>query len=311
MLRWTRESVDLQAPHPPSPPATPLLRAERVEVVFSKGVRALAGVSFEVVQDDFVVILGRSGAGKSTLLRCLNRLVTPTAGRVLFRGRDVTRASGGPLRQLRRRVGMIFQQFNLVGRLTVLENVLAGRLGAGAGGLRWACSHAGLFGRVDRRIAIDSLEAVGIAALARRRADTLSGGQQQRVAIARVLAQQPDVILADEPIASLDPHSAEMVLGALREINRSRRIPIVLNLHQVDLARQYARRVVGMHAGRVVYNGGPAGLDLPGIEAIYNGPRVASEVTPVALGTPADRPSDPPDAAGEHAEPTEPNEVTR
>ena len=216
-----------------------------------------------------MVVLGPSGAGKSTLLRCLNRLSTPTSGGVYHRGDDVTFATGKALRRLRQSVGMIFQQFNLINRMSVFHNVLSGRLSLTGHAPSWVASHARFFSSADRDIAMDAMRTVGIADLADQRADTLSGGQQQRVAIARVLTQRPDVILADEPIASLDPRSARTVLETLREIHEVRSIPIILNLHQVDLASRYASRVVGMNAGRIVFDDTPDALDEAGIRIIY------------------------------------------
>lgn len=242
---------------------------------FAHGVRALRGVSLEVRAGDFVAVLGPSGAGKSTLLRSLNRLVTPTEGRLTFRGEDVTHASGGRLRRLRQQVGMVFQQFNLVPRLTVLENVLAGRLRFARSPLAFAGSHVGVAGRAARRAAMDALASVGLAHKARERADALSGGQQQRVAIARLLAQEPEVVLADEPIASLDPASADGVMDLLSKIRAERGIAVVANLHQPEVARRYASRVVGMRAGRVVFEGPPGEIDA-GVERTLYGPHAAT-----------------------------------
>jgi phosphonate transport system ATP-binding protein len=236
---------------------------------FANGVTALHAVDLRVERDDFVVVLGPSGAGKSTLLRSLNRLNTPTAGQVLFHGRDVTHASGSRLRTLRQRVGMIFQQFNLVERRTVMQNVLAGRLRFTSFPLGRLASLVGWFGRDDQERAFECLRRVGIERTAMQRADTLSGGQRQRVAIARLLAQEPEVILADEPIASLDPRSSEQVMDTLRSIHESRGIPVVVNLHQVDVARRYGKRIVGMRGGRVVFDGPPGTLGAPAVRALY------------------------------------------
>lgn len=240
---------------------TPILATDQVGVIYPGGTAALQGVSVEVASNDFLAILGPSGAGKSTLLRTLNRLGSPTSGRVLFQGRDVTNATGSGLRRLRQSVGMIFQQFNLVGRLTVLENVLSGRLRFCRGVGSFLGSHARWFSRHDKAVAMDALVRVGVDHLAHRRADALSGGQQQRVAIARLLAQEPAVILADEPIASLDPRSAEIVMRTLHDIHTTRKLPVVVNLHQVDIAKAYATRIVGMRSGRIVFAGTPSELD--------------------------------------------------
>lgn len=198
---------------------------------FPGGITALDRVSMYVGADDFVVILGSSGAGKSTLLRSLNRLNTPSSGHLFFHGREVTHASGVRLRELRQRVGMVFQQFALVERRTVLTNVLAGRFRFGRPPIGRALSLFGWFGRENVEYAWRCLRQVGIEQSAWQRVDTLSGGQRQRVAIARLLAQEPEVILADEPIASLDPRSSEIVMNTLREIHETRRIPVVVSLH--------------------------------------------------------------------------------
>jgi phosphonate transport system ATP-binding protein len=255
-------------------------------MVFPGGTVALDGVSVDVNPDEFLVILGPSGAGKSTLLRMFNRLGTPTTGSLIFRGHDVTHASGSALREVRQNVGMIFQQFNLVGRLTVLENVLCGRLRYCAGLARWAGSHTRWFAKADHALALAALDQVGVAHLAPRRADSLSGGQQQRVAIARVLAQSPQVVLADEPIASLDPKSAETVMDILRDIHRDKRLPVVANLHQVDVALKYATRIVGMRAGKIVFSGPPSELDPATVQSLYKGRAAVPSPAP-ALVEPA------------------------
>lgn len=246
-----------------------LLEARSLSLRFPGGVTALDDVSMRVVADDFLVILGPSGAGKSTLLRSLNRLNTPTSGQVLFHGRDVTRASGARLRDLRQRVGMVFQQFALVERRSVMQNVLSGRFRFARPPFGRALSLIGKFGREDQACARQCLERVGILQAAQQRVDTLSGGQRQRVAIARLLAQEPEVILADEPIASLDPRSSEVVMETLREIHETRRIPVVVSLHQVDVARRYAKRLIGMRAGRIVFEGTVAELTPDVVRALY------------------------------------------
>jgi phosphonate transport system ATP-binding protein len=230
---------------------------------------AVDDVSLTIEAGSFVGIIGRSGAGKSTLLRMVNRLQEPSAGRILFEGADVTALSGAALRDWRQSCAMIFQQFNLVGRLDVLTNVLMGRL-----------NHVGqaravlkLWSDEDKAIALSALEQFDIAALAAQRAESLSGGQQQRVAIARALVQEPKLILADEPIASLDPRNTQIVMDALQRINRHYGITVVCNLHSLDLARSYCGRLIGMAQGRVVFDGAPEALtdgvarDLYGIEA--------------------------------------------
>ena len=217
---------------------------------------AVDDASFQVAPGGFVGVIGRSGAGKSTLLRTINRLVTPSQGRVLFDGVDVTALRGTELRQWRARSAMIFQQFNLVGRLDVLTNVLMGRLAAMPA---WR-SLTQAWPVHDRALAMSALEQFDMAQLAAQRADQLSGGQQQRVAIARALVQQPDLILADEPIASLDPRNTKIVMDALLRINKHFGITVLCNLHSLDLARSYCDRLIGMAAGRVVFDGAPSAL---------------------------------------------------
>jgi phosphonate transport system ATP-binding protein len=217
---------------------------------------AVDNASFSIERGSFVGVIGRSGAGKSTLLRMINRLAEPTEGRILFEGRDVTALHGKNLRQWRARSAMIFQQFNLVGRLDVLTNVLMGRL---AEIPSWR-SLAQLWPDEDRALAMSALEQFDMASHAAQRADQLSGGQQQRVAIARALVQQPDIILADEPIASLDPRNTRIVMDALLRINKHFGITVICNLHSLDLARTYCDRLVGMASGRVVFDDAPAML---------------------------------------------------
>ncbi|MGD8563394.1 MAG: phosphonate ABC transporter ATP-binding protein [Desulfarculaceae bacterium] len=245
------------------------IKAQNLGKVYPNGTRALSDVSISIEQDEFAVVIGLSGAGKSTLLRCLNRLIRPTEGRLFLFNQDITNVSGQKLRNVRCRVGMIFQQFHLVRRLTALENVLVGRLRFNSRLVRHKMSLLRLFSKQEREAAFDCLKQVGIAELAFQRADTLSGGQQQRVAIARALAQNPEVFLADEPVASLDPRSSEIVMDTLRRIQQTRRIPVVVNLHQVDFAQRYATRILGMARGRVVFEGGPSDLCQEAIEMVY------------------------------------------
>ncbi len=230
--------------------------------MFPGGIRALDGVTLDVPRGQFLCVIGPSGSGKSTLLRVINRLLEPTAGRVLLDGRELTRLGGRELRQARRRMGMIFQQFNLVRRSTVLKNVLNGRHGHHAG-------YLGRFTRTDREVAWASLARLEIAEKAGVRADRLSGGQQQRVAIARALAQEPEIMLADEPIASLDPETAVVVLDYLKDINERDGITLVCSIHHFELAKRYAHRIVAMRQGRVVYDGEPGGLDAAAYRTIY------------------------------------------
>jgi phosphonate transport system ATP-binding protein len=230
---------------------------------------AVDDISLQIEPGRFVGVIGRSGAGKSTLLRMINRLETPSAGAIRYGDLDVTRLRGAALANWRARCAMIFQQFNLVGRLDVLTNVLVGRMNR-ISTLRSALQ---LWGEQDVALALSALEQLDIAALASQRADSLSGGQQQRVAIARALVQEPEFILADEPIASLDPRNTRVVMDALQRINRHHGITVLCNLHSLDLARAYCDRLVGMAAGRVVFDGAPDALtdavarELYGMEA--------------------------------------------
>lgn len=233
------------------------------------GKAAVSRVDLEIEPGSFVGVIGRSGAGKSTLLRMLNRLVDPSEGRIVFDGLDVTDLSGRELRAWRARCVMIFQQFNLVGRLDVLTNVLTGRLNR----VPTLPSLFRLWSEADKAVALSALEQFDIAALAAERADNLSGGQQQRVAIARALVQEPEIILADEPIASLDPRNTRIVMDALLRINKHYGITVLCNLHSLEIARTYCDRLVGMAAGRVVFDGTPVELtdgvarELYGLEA--------------------------------------------
>src|SRR5271166_401645 len=230
---------------------------------------AVDNVSLKLESGRFVGVIGRSGAGKSTLLRMINRLEQPSSGRIRFNDVDVTRLSGAALAAWRARCAMIFQQFNLVGRLDVLTNVLIGRLNH-TSTLR---SVLQLWPERDVALALSALEQLDIAPLASQRADNLSGGQQQRVAIARALVQEPEIVLADEPIASLDPRNTRIVMDALQRINRHFGLTVLCNLHSLDLARGYCDRLVGMAAGRVVFDDVPAALtedvarELYGMEA--------------------------------------------
>ena len=214
---------------------------------------------------EFVVILGKSGAGKTTLLRAINRLVEPTAGTIHVAGHAVTGAAPAALRETRRRIGTIFQQFNLVRRASVIENVLAGRLGY----VPPLPSLVGRFPADDRRRAHACLAQVGLAHLADRRADTLSGGEQQRVAIARALAQEPSVILADEPTASLDPQLTGSIMDLLKRINVEQRITLVVSQHQLETALTYASRIVGLRHGRMIFDGASGSVTPDVVKAIY------------------------------------------
>ena len=244
-----------------------MIRIRGLRKVFPPDKIALDGVDLDIAAGEFVMVIGQSGAGKTTLLRCLNRLVEPTAGDVHLNGSAVTGASPEALRSVRRQIGIIFQQFNLVKRASVLENVLAGRLGH-APGYR---TLLGRFPRKDRDVALACLRQVGLEELASRRADTLSGGEQQRVAIARALAQDPKVILADEPTASLDPKLTESIMGILQRINVERRLTLVVSQHMLETALTYGTRIVGLRQGGVIFDGPPNAITLDIVEDIYQG----------------------------------------
>jgi len=242
-----------------------MIEVAGLRVVLPPSVAAVDGIDLAIQPGEFVVILGRSGSGKTTFLRALSRLVEPTAGSVRIAGRAVTGAPPLELRAARRQIGMIFQQFNLVRRVSVIDNVLAGRLG-------YMAPLPSLLGRVpaaDRALARECLGRVGLAHLAERRADTLSGGEQQRVAIARALAQAPSVILADEPTASLDPALTTEIMGILKSINAERGLTLVVSQHQLETALAYATRIVGFRRGRVTFDGPPAAVTPAVAEAIY------------------------------------------
>jgi phosphonate transport system ATP-binding protein len=228
-----------------------MLRVVNLTNVYDNGTRALEDVSFEVKDGEFLAIIGLSGSGKSTLLRCINRLVEPTSGEVWLDDVNITAARRGELRTIRRRIGMVFQQFNLVKRSSVMTNVLSGRLGYTS---PWS-SLVNRFSREDRTRAMQALERVGIADKATNRADELSGGQQQRVGVARALMQSPKMILADEPVASLDPVLAHSILGYLEQLNKQDGITVLCSLHYLDLVQRYATQVVGLRDGRIVFRG--------------------------------------------------------
>ena len=240
------------------------MRLEKLTKTFGNRA-AVDSISLEIPQGQMVGVIGRSGAGKSTLLRMINRLTTPSSGAIHFGDLEVSALRGAALRRWQRDCAMIFQQFNLVPRLDVLTNVLLGRLNHRP----TAMSLLNVFTREERIAAIAALERLGIEKTALQRAGTLSGGQQQRVAIARALMQQPRIVLADEPIASLDPLNAKIVMDALRDINERDGITVVTNLHTLDTARSYCERIVGMAGGRVVFDGPPSELTATAVREIY------------------------------------------
>ena len=242
-----------------------MIRVRSLRKVYPGGTVGLDGIDLDLAAGEFVALIGPSGAGKSTLLRCLNGLIAPTAGEVSVDGVSVGGASANELRRVRAGIGFVFQQFNLLRRLSVLENVLVGRL-AHVHALR---SLLGLFPAADVTRAHTVLERVGLRGVAGRRVDTLSGGQQQRVAIARALMQGPQILLADEPMASLDPALAHTVLELLRRISQEDGLTVVTSLHVLELARRYGQRVVGLRAGRVAYDGASNGLTDTVAERIF------------------------------------------
>lgn len=256
-----------------------MLSLEDVSVRYANRVTALSNATATFPQGRFVVLLGPSGAGKSTLLRCLNGLVRPTSGTVAGQsGRSIFEGGRRALRNHRQHTGMIFQQHHLIGRLTAVENVLMGRLSL-HGSLRSLLP----LPRKDRMIALECLDRVGLIDRALHRADQLSGGQQQRVGIARALAQQPRVILADEPVASLDPATADRVLSLLHRISREDGITAIVSLHQVELAKRYADRILGLAAGRIVFDGVAQELQPAALELLYGAPAKAAASRPVEI----------------------------
>jgi phosphonate transport system ATP-binding protein len=251
-----------------------MLKVEHLTKIYEGGVQAINDVSFEVPDGQFLVVIGLSGSGKSTLLRCINRLVEPSEGRIIWNGVDITAASDDELRQIRRHIGMIFQQFNLVKRARVIANVLAGRLGY----TNPAWSLVNRFSRADVQMALEKLERVGIRDKAHVRADTLSGGQQQRVGIARALMQEPELMLADEPVASLDPATSHSVMKYLEALNKQDGITILCSLHFLSLARAYADRIIALKDGGIVFDGDPAEIDEVRFKEIYGEEAVRVEI---------------------------------
>ncbi len=241
------------------------IRVADLGMVYPGGVRALEGVSLDVHRGEFLAVLGLSGSGKSTLLRCINRLIDPTEGKVCILGDEITGAKGAKLRAMRRQVAMIFQQFNLVRRHTVLTNVLSGALGRSP----LLPSLMLSFSAEERDRAVASLERVGLGDRGSSRADALSGGQQQRVAIARALMQQPRLILADEPVASLDPALRHSVMRHIEALNRDEGMTVVCSLHDIDLVTKYATRMVALRDGRLVWEGVPDQFDQATFKEIY------------------------------------------
>lgn len=234
---------------------------------YPTGDEALRGVSLSVAAQDTVFVIGPSGAGKSTLVRCINRLVEPDSGSVKLDGVEITALPPAGLKLARRQMGMIFQEFNLVERLTVMENVLTGRLGYAPLWQAWRRR----FPAEDVALAFETLKRVGLDGMENKRADALSGGQRQRVGIARALVQRPKILLVDEPTSSLDPKTAESVMALITRLAAEERIPALVNIHDVPLARRFAQRIIGLNAGRVVFEGAPGDLDRAALDLIYVG----------------------------------------
>lgn len=245
--------------------SAPILSVKNLSMTYENGTQALKGVSFDVQKGEFLVVIGLSGSGKSTLLRCINRLIQPTSGQIQFKDFDITQVFGQKIRFVRKKIGMIFQHFNLIPRHSVLSNVLMGRLSVTS---TWK-SLLGFFSNEDRAKALDYLKLVGIYEKANLRADSLSGGQQQRVAIARALMQNPEILLADEPVASLDPATCHIVMDYLKKVNQELGITVICNLHFLSLVRQYATRVIALKDGNIVYEGKPQDITEEWFQKIY------------------------------------------
>ena len=244
-----------------------MLTLKHLAKSYVAGKPVLTDINLEIAAQGITAIIGPSGTGKSTLIRCINRLVEPSAGEILFDGEDLAKLSRAELRQARRHIGMVFQEYNLVERLTVMENLLSGRLGYVSSWRAWRRR----FPPDDIRKAFELLETVGLAGFAHRRADALSGGQRQRVGIARAVMQEPKLLLADEPTSSLDPKTSVEIMDLLAEVGRARKIPVLINMHDVELAKRFADRIVGMSGGRVIFDGPPANLSDEILKQIYGG----------------------------------------
>jgi phosphonate transport system ATP-binding protein len=230
-------------------------------------IEVLKGIDLDIHQGEVVCLIGPSGSGKSTLLRCINRLIDPTGGSITVAGHEITRLSGKALRLARHHVGMVFQEFNLVERLSVIENVLCGRLGFVPVWRAWLRKYS----QEDIDRAFELIDLVGLSDFATARADALSGGQRQRVGIARAVMQNPDVIMADEPTSSLDPKTSVEIMELLNDFSRSHDIPVLINIHDVNLAKRFATRIIGMSQGSIIFDGPPANLSDDHLKQIYGG----------------------------------------
>ena len=245
----------------------PALSIRNLFKEYTPGKPVLRGISLDVSDHGITAIIGPSGTGKSTLIRCINRLVEPTAGEILFEGEDMVKLDRWRLRLARRHIGMVFQEFNLVERLTVMENLLCGRLGYVPPLKAWLRNYP----PEDIARAFELLDVVGLSDFVNQRADSLSGGQRQRVGIARALMQEPKLLLADEPTSSLDPKTSVEIMSLIRDLCRSHNIPVMINMHDVELAKRFADRIIGMSQGSVVYDGASAGLSDEQLKTIYGG----------------------------------------
>ncbi|HBY95217.1 MAG TPA: phosphonate ABC transporter ATP-binding protein [Chloroflexi bacterium] len=251
-----------------------MLEIRNLTKVYDDGTQALDNVSFTVEDGEFLVIIGLSGSGKSTLLRCINRLIEPTAGQIIWNGVEITAARPAELRRIRRQIGMIFQHFNLVKRSSVLTNVLSGRLGYA----NTLASVLNQWPQRDIQMGMERLELVGIAEKAHNRADELSGGQQQRVGIARALMQEPKLMLADEPVASLDPATSHSIMKYIEQLNREQGVTVLCSLHFLSLAREYGTRIIALKAGRLIFDGSPTKIDERRFREIYGEEAVEVEI---------------------------------
>jgi phosphonate transport system ATP-binding protein len=259
------------------------LRIEKLTKSYGKGEPVLRGLDLAVNGSGITAIIGSSGAGKSTLLRCINRLVEPTSGTIELNGTDLTRLNSAALRAARRSIGMIFQGFNLIERLTVMENVLAGRLGY----VNFWQAATRSYPQADIDRAYGLLQRVGMEEFVNQRASDLSGGQRQRVGVVRALMQDPSVLLADEPTASLDPRTSEQIMALTQELSTEMKLPVLINIHNVDQARTYADRIVGLRFGRIVFDGAPEKLDDAALDLIYDGVAWNEDSAADPAGTPA------------------------
>ncbi|MEZ3117432.1 phosphonate ABC transporter ATP-binding protein [Halobaculum sp. MBLA0147] len=276
-----------------------MLEVTELQKTYSTGDEALEGVSLSVEGSETVAMIGPSGAGKSTFIRCINRLTEPSGGQVRLDGTELTGLDDGALRSARRDIGMIFQEYNLVERLTVMENVLTGRLGYVSA---WTAFRRS-FSSEDVNRAYEILDRVGLGDMENKRVDELSGGQRQRVGIARAVVQQPKILLVDEPTSSLDPETSGTVMRLLTDIAAERDVPVLINIHEVDLALDHADRIVGLHDGELVFEGTPAELDEQGLDRVYRGAAVPDD-TGEHTGIPSDNDEERDRIAGADNSPT-------